>query len=280
MVYDASSAAPLELVFPIPSNNTMADGSDSYGRLDGRKALVTGSSSGIGRAIALELASAGAEVVLHGRSESEPLRAVRDQILQQGGACHIAACDLGQMANCEPFVRESWERHQPIDIWINNAGADTLTGAAKNLPFDEKLNRLLEVDLKGTMLLSRAIGRFMKDQGRGTILNIGWDQSDRGMAGESGELFAAVKNGIMGFTRSLSLSLAPEVRVNCIAPGWIKTAWGNQASETWQQRVLRETPLARWGTPEDIARLARFLVSEEASYITGQVINANGGAVR
>src|SRR5262249_22974975 len=82
------------------------------------------------------------------------------------------------------------------------------------------------------------------------------------------------------FTRSLAVSLAPTVRVNCIAPGWIRTAWGERASEVWQDRVVRETPLARWGTPADIAWLARFLASDQAGYITGQVINANGGAVR
>jgi 3-oxoacyl-[acyl-carrier protein] reductase len=100
------------------------------------------------------------------------------------------------------------------------------------------------------------------------------------MGGDSGELFAAAKSSIMGFTRSLAVSLAPQVRVNCIAPGWIRTAWGAQASEVWQERVIRETPLARWGTPQDIAWLARFLVSDQAAYITGQIISANGGAVR
>ena len=120
----------------------------------------------------------------------------------------------------------------------------------------------------------------MKPHGRGAILTIGWDQADRGMEGDSAELFSTAKNAIMGFTRSLALSLAPTVRVNCIAPGWIQTAWGEQASDAWQQRVLSETPLQRWGQPEDIARLARFLLSPDASYITGQVINANGGAVR
>jgi 3-oxoacyl-[acyl-carrier protein] reductase len=100
------------------------------------------------------------------------------------------------------------------------------------------------------------------------------------MEGDSAELFSTAKNAVMGFTRSLAVSLAPAVRVNCIAPGWIRTAWGDQASPVWQERVMRETPLGRWGEPEDIAQLARFLVSHEASYITGQVINANGGAVR
>ena len=112
------------------------------------------------------------------------------------------------------------------------------------------------------------------------MLTVGWDQSDRGMEGDSGELFATAKNAIMGFTRSLSLSLAPLVRVNCIAPGWIRTAWGEKADDYWQQRVMDETPLKRWGEPQDIANMARFLLSDDASYITGQVINVNGGAER
>ena len=111
-------------------------------------------------------------------------------------------------------------------------------------------------------------------------MTIGWDQADRGMEGDSGELFATAKNAIMGFTRSLAVSLAPAVRVNCIAPGWIKTAWGEGAGDYWQERVLRETPLGRWGTPDDIARAARFLCSDDAAFITGQVLNVNGGAVR
>jgi 3-oxoacyl-[acyl-carrier protein] reductase len=120
----------------------------------------------------------------------------------------------------------------------------------------------------------------MLEWGQGVIINMGWDQAAEGMAGDSGELFSATKGAIMSFSRSLALSLAPKVRVHCIAPGWIKTDWGTSASETWQQRVILETPLKRWGTPEDIASLARFLCSREAEYLTGQVWNANGGAVR
>jgi len=167
-----------------------------------------------------------------------------------------------------------------IDIWINNAGVDLLTGAATRQEYQEKLKLLFEIDVTSTVLLAREVGARMRDAGRGVILNIGWDQAERGMEGDSGELFAASKSAIMGFTRSLAVSLAPQVRVNCIAPGWIRTAWGAQASPAWQERVVRETPLARWGAPEDIAWLARFLVSDQAAYITGQVIMANGGAVR
>src|SRR5438552_14725894 len=99
----------------------------------------------------------------------------------------------------------------------------------------------------------------MKRQGRGVILNIGWDQAETGMAGDSGQLFGACKGAVMAFSKSLALSLAPEVRVNCLAPGWIRTAWGEQASAAWQCRVLAETPLNRWGTPDDVAQTAVWL---------------------
>jgi 3-oxoacyl-[acyl-carrier protein] reductase len=106
---------------------------------------------------------------------------------------------------------------------------------------------------------------------------MGWDQANTGMAGDSGEFFAAVKGAVMSATRSLAKSLAPQVRVNCIAPGWIRTEWGQQASEEWQDRAKRESLLARWGEPEDVARVACFLVSPAASFINGQIISINGG---
>jgi 3-oxoacyl-[acyl-carrier protein] reductase len=109
---------------------------------------------------------------------------------------------------------------------------------------------------------------------------MGWDQAETGMEGDSGELFAAGKGAVMAFTKSLARSLAPQVRVNCLAPGWIRTAWGSEASAQWQQRAVREAPLARWGTPEDVAATALWLASPAASFITGQVIRVNGGAVR
>jgi len=111
-------------------------------------------------------------------------------------------------------------------------------------------------------------------------VTMGWDQAETGMEGDSGELFAATKGAILAFTRSLALSLAPAVRVNALAPGWIKTAWGERSSQTWHDRVLKETPLARWGTPEDVAEVARFLVSPASEFITGQIIRVNGGSVR
>ena len=253
---------------------------ESFGNLTGRQAVVTGASSGIGRAIAIEFARAGADVVIHANRRREPAERVAAEVQSLGRNALVILSDLGEAAGLNGFVENVWKAISKVDVWVNNAGADLLTGPAADWNYATKLQRLLDVDVRSSVLLSHEVGQLMKAAGGGVILNIGWDQADRGMEGNSGELFSAAKNAVMGFTRSLAVSLAPEVRVNCIAPGWIRTAWGEDASDAWQARVLRETPLQRWGHPEDIARLARFLASPDASYITGQVINANGGAVR
>ena len=252
----------------------------TFGDLSGQKAVVTGASSGIGRAIALELALGGADVLVHARRSQSAAEEVAQSIRKMGRTSRVLLADLGDLDQLARFTDECERTFGGYNVWINNAGADLLTGDDSKLDYQEKLARLLAVDVTATVTLSKRAGEHMRANGGGCILNIGWDQSDRGMGGESGELFATAKNAIMGFTRSLAVSLAPEVRVNCIAPGWIRTAWGENASEYWQHRVLEETPLKRWGTPEDIAKAARFLVSREADYITGQVININGGAVR
>ncbi|MBW3541708.1 MAG: SDR family oxidoreductase [Planctomycetes bacterium] len=252
----------------------------AFGSLAGLRAVVTGSSSGIGRAIALEFARGGANTVVHCRQSRAAAEETASAIAQLGQRASILAADLAAPGALELFAEQAWNEYGGADLWVNNAGVDLLTGDAAKLDYAEKLRQLLDVDVAATILLSRNIGRRMNESGGGVILNIGWDQADRGMEGDSGELFAAAKNAVMGFTRSLAVSLAPRVRVNCIAPGWIRTAWGEKAGEVWQERVRRETPLARWGTPEDVARTARFLASADAEYITGQVINVNGGAVR
>jgi 3-oxoacyl-[acyl-carrier protein] reductase len=253
----------------------------SFAEVSGLRAVVTGASSGIGRSIALELARGGADVLIHCRASLDSARQVAAECRQWGGTSDVITADFGEDESAlEAFVDEAWRRSGGIEIWVNNAGADLLTGPAARLDYAAKLRRLLEIDVRSTLLLSRAIGERMRAAGRGAILNIGWDQADRGMEGDSGELFATSKGAIMAFTRSLALSLAPAVRVNCIAPGWIRTAWGEQAGAVWQERVIRETPLRRWGQPEDVARVARFLASHDAAYLTGQVINVNGGAVR
>lgn len=247
--------------------------------LEGRRAVITGSSSGIGRAIALELSSAGAEVLIHANRSVDEGKQLREQIAAQGRRCEFLQADLQTSAGSRAFFKEALHTLGGIDIWINNAGVDILTGEGARLSYEEKLEALVAVDLRASILLGREAGGVMKKQGSGVILNMGWDQAAVGMEGESGELFGAIKGAVMAFTRSLALSLAPEVRVNCLAPGWVRTAWGEQAPAEWQERVLREVPLERWGTPEEIARMARFLVCDAASYISAQVININGGAL-
>lgn len=248
--------------------------------LAGRTAVVTGSSSGIGRAIALELAAAGAGVIVHCRRSLSAAAETAEQAAADGAYSAVVAADLAHPHERMRLVEEAFRLAGKVDIWVNNAGADILTGEGPGLSYEEKLARLLSVDVAATMVLSREVGRRMRDAGGGVIVNTGWDQAETGFAGDSGELFGAAKGAIMCFSRSLALSLAPAVRVNCVAPGWIRTAWGEGASDFWQKRVLAETPLARWGLPADVARAVRFLVGPGAEFLTGQTLAVNGGAVR
>jgi 2-amino-4-hydroxy-6-hydroxymethyldihydropteridine diphosphokinase len=245
--------------------------------LNGMRVLVTGSTSGIGRATALELAAAGADVLVQGRRDGAD---VAQECRKHGVNADALTADLGDAAACAELAEQAWKRWLGLDACVHFAGADTLTGAAAALSFEEKWERLHAVDVRGTIVTTRALGRRMQDRGQGVLVTMGWDQAETGMDGDSGQLFGAAKGAVIAFTRALAVQLAPEVRVNCIAPGWIRTAWGEHASEYWQQRVRRETPLRRWGTPDDIARAVRWLVSPETSFVTGQTLRINGGAVR
>ena len=245
--------------------------------LFGQVALVTGASRGIGRAIGLELAAAGAAVLVHSRGQSAEAEQVVGQIRAAGGTAEVAPADLADPAAIAGLVEHAWAFKGAVDIWVNNAGADILTGAAAQWSFDRKLDQLWQIDVRATIELSRSIGARMKQRGSGVILNVGWDRAEHGMEGDSGELFAATKGAVMAFSRSLARSLAPQVRVNCLAPGWIKTKWGERAPDYWQERAIGESLLQRWGTPEDVARVARFLASPAAAFVTGQVIPINGG---
>jgi 2-amino-4-hydroxy-6-hydroxymethyldihydropteridine diphosphokinase len=248
--------------------------------LAGLRALVTGSTSGIGRAIALALAAGGAEIVVHGRQKTQDAQQVAAEARALGVRSHVHLADLSDPDQCRFLVQQVWDNWGQLDIWINNAGADTLTGSAAHWPFERKLQELLAVDVRATVLLSREVGQRMQARGTGVIVNMGWDQADTGMEGDSGQLFGTAKGAVMAFSKSLAVTLAPQVRVNCLAPGWIRTAWGEAASPRWQERVRRETPLLRWGTPEDVAVAARWLVSPAAAFITGQIVRVDGGSVR
>jgi 3-oxoacyl-[acyl-carrier protein] reductase len=210
----------------------------------------------------------------------EAAEAVAELARQRGVQSRPQLADLRDERQCRQLIESIWNDWGRIDIWVNNAGADTLTGEAAHWPFERQLAELLAVDVSATVLISREVGKRMTAAGGGVIVNLGWDQADTGMAGDSGQLFGAVKAAVMAFSKSLAVSLAPSVRVNCVAPGWIRTAWGEQASAAWQERVLRETPLGRWGLPDDVAQAVRWLVAPSAHYITGQIIRVNGGAVR
>jgi 3-oxoacyl-[acyl-carrier protein] reductase len=245
--------------------------------LRGQTAVVTGASSGIGRQIAVRLAAAGANCLIHAGQNESGARQVAAAVEASGVNAHVVMADLGDTRQQDRLCDEALSWRDTIDIWVNNAGVDVLTGEASERSFEEKLDLLWKVDVVATIRLSRMIGRSMQATGTGTILNLGWDQAEFGMGGDSGEMFATIKGAVMAYTRSLACSLAPEVRVNCIAPGWIRTQWGEQASEYWQQRAESESLMKRWGTPDDVARVAQFLVSPAASFITGQCVPVNGG---
>ncbi len=247
-------------------------------RLDGLHAVVTGASSGIGRAIAEAYAAEGADVLLTYRASPERARDVADAITTRGGRALVRQADLATRDACERLVAEARDALGRVDLWVNNAGADVLTGEAAEWEWERKLDLLLAVDLRGTIACSYAVAEVMQEHG-GAIVNMSWDHVTTGMAGENPQLFAAVKGGVLAFSKSLARSLAPAVRVNVLCPGWIETSFGEQADPEFRRSVAQSTPLGRWGRPEDVAEAALYLASPGAAFVTGQAINVNGGVV-
>jgi len=192
----------------------------------------------------------------------------------------LLQADLSTLGGCEAIVGEAFAELEHVDVWVNNAGADVLTGEAADWDWERKLDLLLAVDLKGTIACSYAAGAAMREQpSGGTILNMSWDHVTVGMAGENPELFSAVKGGVLAYSKSLARGLAPRVRVNVLCPGWIETRFAREADPDFHRSVARSTPLGRWGQPEDVAAAALWLASPGAAFITGQAINTNGGVV-
>ncbi len=247
--------------------------------LAGLRTVVTGASSGIGRAIAIAFAAAGARVGIGFCRAFPQARALADELSPSDPAEHpLLQADLSTAEGCIAIVRDAFAVLEHIDVWVNNAGADVLTGEGRSWSDERKLEALIDVDLKATIRCSRLVTARM--QPGGSILNIGWDHATiDGMAGENPELFAAVKGGVLGFSKSLARSVAPDIRVNVLCPGWVETAYGAGTDRAFYDKVAASTPLGRWGQPEDIAGAAVWLASPAAAFVTGQAINVNGGTV-
>lgn len=248
--------------------------------LAGRLVVVTGASSGIGRAIALGAARAGADVALTYRSNEAGAREALREVERMGRRGAIFPLDLADGDRVTAFPALVRDACGPVHAWVNNAGADILTGAAARLSPLERLDLLLRVDLRGTVLASWAVAELMQAQPEGgVIVNMSWDHVVFGMEGRNPEIFAAVKGGVLSFSKSLARSVAPKVRVNILAPGWIETAFGSGLDEGRRRAVAESTPLGRWGTPGDVANAALFLIAPSSHFLTGQTVNVNGGVV-
>tara|TARA_R110002049_G_scaffold2750_2_gene21758 strand:+ start:638595 stop:639374 length:780 start_codon:yes stop_codon:yes gene_type:complete len=252
---------------------------------------VTGASSGIGRAIALALASAGAgtdgstngaasRILVHYRQNESGAEQTAQMIRQLGGHPVLFSADLSNPNDVTRLVQHAVQTLGPIQTWVNNAGADMLTGQAKDWDFETKLRRLFDVDVIGTISLSRQVAARLRDQASEkppSMVFIGWDQADQGMEGDAGQLFAPVKAAVAAFATSLAQDFADQVRVNTVAPGWIQTSWGTSTSEYWDQRAKQQALMGRWGTPEDIARAVLYVADPDNSFLQGQTITVNGG---
>ena len=249
-------------------------------RLKNKVAVITGSSSGIGAGIANLFISEGADIVVNYLKSKNNA----EMLLKNNESCSskilLIQADVSDKKSLNHLIESTLDEFGHIDIWVNNAGADILTGDAASANTADKLERLIETDLKGTINACWSVSEIMKKQGYGVIVNMGWDLSIHGFKGLNPQIFAASKSAVLGFTRSFAKSVAPIIRVNMVSPGWIITAFAekNIDGDFYQQR-LKEIPLGRFGTPDDIAEAVVFLSSDESSYLVGESININGGLV-
>lgn len=244
--------------------------------LEGQTALVTGSTRGIGWAIAQAMARAGATVILHGHSDSALLQE-RLASLSTGTTQHYAVpFDLSSATEIKEGFRTIFERVQKLDILVNNAGV--LEAALMGMNSDESIDRLFQINAEAPMRCMQRAVRLMERSGGGSIINIGSIMGMQGMAGQV--LYSATKSSLVGLSKAAAKELAPKnIRVNVICPGFIDTDMAKTASPEKVQQFLAGISMGRMGKPEEVAAVALFLASSHASYVTGQVIGVDGGMV-
>ncbi len=247
-------------------------------RLDGKVALITGASRGIGAATAIYMAKAGADVIVNYREREKEARIVAESIKKEGRETFIIKADVSLKSDVEKMVEKALEKFGKIDILVNNAGIWTY-GEMGNLP-EEIWDETMNINLKGVYYVTNSVVPVMKKIKFGRIINVSSTAGVRGEANHSH--YAATKGAIIAFTKSLAVELAPfNILVNAVAPGWVDTDMSKDAlaDETTKKEVLFKIPLKRVATAEDIAGPILFLASDLARHITGVVLNVNGGAV-
>jgi 3-oxoacyl-[acyl-carrier protein] reductase len=244
--------------------------------LEGKNALVTGASRGIGRAIALELAKQGSNVAVNYAGNEKKAEAVVQEVEKLGCKAIKIKTDVADEAAVKMMVKEVISEFGSLDILVNNAGItrDNLLMRMKETEFDEVIN----TNLKGVFLCTKAVTRQMMKQRAGKIINVA---SIVGISGNPGQAnYVAAKAGVIGLTKTTAKELASRnILVNAVAPGFISTDMTEALSQEQQEEMLAMIPLQKLGEPEDVAKVVRFLASDDASYITGQTIHIDGGMV-
>jgi 3-oxoacyl-[acyl-carrier protein] reductase len=244
--------------------------------LEGKFALVTGASRGIGREIALELARQGANIAVNFAGSETKANEVVDEIKALGRDAFTVKCNVANSEEVTEMVKATVERFGRLDILVNNAGItrDNLLMRMKEEEWDDVIN----TNLKGVFLCTKAVTRQMMKQRVGRIINIA---SVVGVSGNPGQAnYVAAKAGVIGLTKTTAKELASRnITVNTIAPGFITTDMTDQLSEEVKAEMLKQIPLARLGEPKDIAKITAFIASDDSSYITGQTLHVNGGMV-
>lgn len=242
--------------------------------LNGKVAVVTGASRGIGKAISLELAKQGAFVILNYNGSKEKAEEVKTEIENENGQAEVYQCDVSSFDSCQKFFKDVIEKHKRIDILVNNAGI-TKDGLLMKMS-EEDFDRVIDINLKGTFNCMRFASRQMMKQRSGRIINM---SSVVGVVGNAGQAnYAASKAGVIGLTKSAARELASRgITVNAVAPGFINTDMTEVLSDSVKEECKKQIPLGTFGETEDIAGAVAFLASEQARYITGQVLHVDGG---